>query len=193
MEAAEAWARDQGIPPNVAFARAQRHAREIGPGFSTASCFGFAIRVARQLSRAFHDVRLGRSDLAELRAIDPKAAVVFVMNHRSNMDHGLVTRLAADRAAPSDALGEWARVWPRKALIRAKAYFIRRRYSNPLCRAVLTRYVQLPVPEGATQAMFPAGGLSRTGAVGPARQGLLIACATSTRRGGATWSSCRWR
>lgn len=174
MEAAEAYAREQGIPPNVAFARAQNYAREIVPGFSTAAYFGFAITVARRLSRAFYEVRLGRGDAARLGAIDPRAAVVFVMNHRSNMDYVLVTWLAADRSALSYAVGEWARVWPLKALIRAMgAFFIRRRYSNPLYRAVLARYVQMSVQEGTTQAMFPEGGLSLSGMVGPARMGLL--------------------
>jgi glycerol-3-phosphate O-acyltransferase len=174
MEAAEAYAREQGIPPNVAFAQAQNYAREIVPGFSTATYFGFAITVARRLSRAFYEVRLGRGDAARLSAIDPKAAVVFVMNHRSNMDYVLVTWLAADRSALSYAVGEWARVWPLKALIRATgAFFIRRRYSNPLYRAVLARYVQMSVQQGTTQAMFPEGGLSLSGAVGPARMGLL--------------------
>lgn len=174
MEAVEAYGREQGVPLNVAFAKAQSYAREIVPGFSTAAYFGFAIRVARRLSRAFYDVRLGTGDGARLRAIDPKSAVVFVMNHRSNMDYVLVTWLAADRSALSYAVGEWARVWPLKALIRAMgAFFIRRRYSNPLYRAVLARYVQMSVQEGVTQAMFPEGGLSLTGAVGPARMGLL--------------------
>jgi len=99
---------------------------------------------------------------------------VFVMNHRSNMDYVLVTWLAADRSALSYAVGEWARVWPLKALIRAMgAYFIRRRYSSTLYRAVLARYVQMSIQEGVTQAMFPEGGLSLNGAVGPARKGLL--------------------
>jgi len=174
MEAVEAYAREQGVPANVAFAKAQSYAREIVPGFSTATYFGFAIRVARRLSRGFYDVRLGRADAVALREIDPRASVVFVMNHRSNMDYVLVTWLAAGRSALSYAVGEWARVWPLKALIRAMgAFFIRRRYSNALYRAVLARYVQMSVQEGVTQAMFPEGGLSLSGAVGPAKMGLL--------------------
>lgn len=174
MEAVDAYARSEGVPHNVAFERARSYAREIVPGFSTATYFGFAIRVARRLSRGFYDVRLGRTDVAPLAAIDPRAAVVFVMNHRSNMDYVLVTWLAADRSVLSYAVGEWARVWPLKALIRAMgAYFIRRRYSNALYRAVLARYVQTSIQEGTTQAMFPEGGLSLSGAVGPAKLGLL--------------------
>jgi len=174
MEAVADYARDEGVPRSVAFAKAKSYAREIVPGFSTAAYFGFAIWLARKLSRAFYTVHLGRTDQDALRNIDPRNAVVFVMNHRSNMDYVLVTWLAADRSALSYAVGEWARVWPLKALIRAMgAYFIRRRYSNPLYRAVLARYVQNSVQEGVTQAMFPEGGLSLSGAVGKAKKGLL--------------------
>lgn len=174
MEAVTAYARAEGVPHNVAFEKATNYAREIVPGFSTATYFGFAIKVARKLSEGFYRVRMGQGDEARLREIDPRSAVVFVMNHRSNMDYVLITWLAADRSALSYAVGEWARVWPLKALIRAMgAYFIRRRYSNALYRAVLARYVQMSVQEGVTQAMFPEGGLSLNGAVGPARKGLL--------------------
>ncbi len=174
MEAVADYARTEGVPHNVAFARARSYAREIVPGFSTATYFGFAIKVARRLSQGFYDVRLGRSSAQTLRDIDERSAVVFVMNHRSNMDYVLVTWLAADRSALSYAVGEWAQVWPLKSLIRAMgAYFIRRRYSTPLYRAVLARYVQMSVQEGITQAMFPEGGLSLNGAVGPAKKGLL--------------------
>ena len=174
MEAVDEYARTEGVPHNVAFDRARSYAREIVPGFSTATYFGFAIRVARRLSRGFYKVLLGRGDAQTLRAIDERSAVVFVMNHRSNMDYVLVTWLAADRSALSYAVGEWAQVWPLKSLIRAMgAYFIRRRYSSTLYRAVLARYVQMSIQEGVTQAMFPEGGLSLNGAVGPAKKGLL--------------------
>ncbi len=174
MEAVTEYARTEGVPHNVAFARARSYAREIVPGFSTATYFGFAIRVARRLSRGLYRVRLARTDSDTLRGIDARSAVVFVMNHRSNMDYVLVTWLAADRSALSYAVGEWAQVWPLKSLIRGMgAYFIRRRYSSTLYRAVLARYVQMSIQEGVTQAMFPEGGLSLNGAVGPAKKGLL--------------------
>ena len=70
---------------------------------------------------------MGRVD-PKIGKIDPKATVIFVMNHRSNMDYVLVTWLVANRSALSYAVGEWARVWPLSGLIRAMgAYFIRRR------------------------------------------------------------------
>ena len=174
MEAVRNHARDEGVPPNVAFEKARSYAREIVPGFSTATYFGFAIKLAQRLSQGLYQVRLGGAGNPALAQIDPNASVVFVMNHRSNMDYVLITWLASKHSALSYAVGEWARVWPLKALIRAMgAYFIRRRYSSALYRAVLARYVQMSIQQGTTQAIFPEGGLSLTGLVGPARKGLL--------------------
>ena len=167
-------AAEQGIPENVAFEQARRYAREIVPSFSASAYFGFAIRAARLLSNAFYRVRLGHHDEEALKAIDPDATVVFVMNHRSNMDYVLVTYLAAERSALSYAVGEWARVWPLSGLIRAMgAYFIRRKSRNDLYRTVLARYVYLATDAGVTQAMFPEGGLSLTGKLMPPKLGLL--------------------
>jgi len=174
MEAVTEYARDQGVPQNIAFERARSYAREIVPGFSTATYFGFATKLAQKISQGLYEVHLGGADSKTLQQIDPRAAVVFVINHRSNMDYVLVTWLASRHSALSYAVGEWARIWPLKALIRAMgAYFIRRRYSNNLYRAVLARYVQMSVQQGTTQAIFPEGGLSLDGTVGKARMGLL--------------------
>jgi glycerol-3-phosphate O-acyltransferase len=173
VEAAMADAAETGVPGEVAFEEAQRYAREIVPGFSATVYFGFGTRAAKWLSRLLFRVRVGKVD-KELGSLDPRATVIFVMNHRSNMDYVLITWLVADRSAVSYAVGEWARVWPLSALIRSMgAYFIRRGSRNALYRKVLARYVQMATEEGTTQAIFPEGGLSLDGRVGPAKLGLL--------------------
>ena len=167
-------ARAEGIPENVAFQQAKRYAREIVPSFSAFTYFGFAIRLAKFLSRALYRVRLGYFDEAGIQNIPRDATVVFVMNHRSNMDYVLVTYLAAERSALAYAVGEWARVWPLSRLIKAMgAYFIRRQSRNALYRKVLARYVRLATDGGVTQAMFPEGGLSIDGGLQPPKIGLL--------------------
>lgn len=184
MRAVSAHARAEGLPENVAAELSRRYAREIVPSFSASAYFGFATRAAQFLSNALYRVRLGHFDAGELAQIDPDATVVFVMNHRSNMDYVLVTYLAARRSALSYAVGEWAQVWPLSRLIRAMgAYFIRRRSRNELYRKVLARYVQMATEAGVTQAMFPEGGLSRTGALMPPKLGLLKYIVTSTGKG----------
>jgi len=165
---------ETGEPEQVAFERVQRYAREIVPRFSAFAYFAFGIRIAKWISRAFYRVRLGAFDEAHLEAVDQKATVVFVMNHRSNMDYVLVTWLAAERSHLSYAVGEWARVWPLRALIRSMgAYFIRRKSRNALYRKVLARYVQMATDGGVTQAIFPEGGLSLNGEVGAPKLGLM--------------------
>lgn len=167
-------ASEEGVPENVAFEQAQRYAREIVPSFSATAYFGFAIKAARWLSRALYRVRLGAYNAEAISKISPDATVVFVMNHRSNMDYVLVTYLAAERSALSYAVGEWARVWPLSRLIKSMgAFFIRRRSRNALYRRVLARYVKLATAGGVTQAVFPEGGLSLDGKIAQPKLGLL--------------------
>lgn len=167
-------AKSEGVPENVAFEKAKRYAREIVPGFSAVAYFSVAIRVAKWLSKALYRVRLCHFDDATLAKVDRGATVVFVMNHRSNMDYMLVTWLAAERSALSYAVGEWARVWPLSRLIKAMgAYFIRRKSRNELYRRVLARYVQMATDGGVTQAVFPEGGLSLDGGLALPKLGIL--------------------
>jgi glycerol-3-phosphate O-acyltransferase len=119
-------------------------------------------------------VRLGFIDSEGIARIDPDATVVCVMNHRSNMDYVLAGYLAADQAALSYAVGEWARLWPLSALIRAMgAYFVRRNASDELYRRVLERYIAMATEAGVPQAVFPEGGLSRDGRMREPRLGVL--------------------
>jgi len=173
-EAINDHARRNKVPENVAFERARRYAREIVPSFSATLYFTFGARLAEWLSRSLYHVRVGRFDRDLYDQIDPEATVVFVMNHRSNMDYVLVTHLVSQTSALSYAVGEWARVWPLSGLIRMMgAYFIRRRSRGDLYRRVLARYVQLATKGGVTQAVFPEGGLSLNGGLGPPRLGIL--------------------
>lgn len=167
-------AQENHIREDVAFQKAERYAREIVPGFSAFTYFGFAIRAARILSQSLYRVRLVHANDPALEAIPADATVIFVMNHRSNMDYVLVTWLVAERSALAYAVGEWARVWPMRQLVRAMGgYFIRRRHNNALYRKVLARYVQMATDAGVTQAVFPEGALSRTGHLGKPKLGLI--------------------
>ena len=119
-------------------------------------------------------VRLGYMDEEAMKTVDPDAAVIFVINHRSNMDYVLVTFMVATSSALSYAVGEWARVWLLQSLIRSMgAYFVRRDSREPLYRKVLSRYVHLAIAGGLAQAMFPEGGLTRDGKLRPPKLGLL--------------------
>ncbi len=172
--AAELFARESGMPVAVAMANAERYAREIVPSFSAYTYFKVGARLARWVSTSLYRVRLAFADRALLEAMDTDATVIFVMNHRSNMDYILVTYMASTATALSYAVGEWARIPVLQMLIRSMgAYFIRRSSRNLLYRKVLARYVQMATQAGVTQAMFPEGGLSRDGKLRPVKLGLI--------------------
>ena len=123
---------------------------------------------------SLYRVRLGYSDDEALARIEPGASVVFVMNHRSNMDYVIVAYMAANRSALSYAVGEWARVWPLAMLVRSLGgYFVRRGSGSRLYRQVLARYVQAATAGGVVQAVYPEGGLSRDGRLRKPKLGLI--------------------
>ncbi|HXZ50445.1 MAG TPA: 1-acyl-sn-glycerol-3-phosphate acyltransferase, partial [Burkholderiales bacterium] len=174
LQAAERHAAERRMPETEALALVERYAREIVPAFNAYLYFRIGYWLGRRISRALYRVRLGYVDAVGLAHIDPDATVVFVMNHRSNMDYVLAAYLAADQAALSYAVGEWARRWPLSALIRAMgAYFVRRDSRDALYRRVLERYVAMATEAGVPQALFPEGGLTRDGRMRAPRLGVL--------------------
>lgn len=174
LQAAEAEAREKAMPREVVMERIRRYAHEIVPAFNAYVYFRVGYWLARNVARSLYRVRLGYEDEAGLAAIPPQSTVVFLINHRSNMDYILVSYLAAEKAALSYAVGEWARIWPLQTLIRSMgAYFVRRNSKDPLYRKVLERYVGMATSAGVTQAVFPEGGLSRDGKLRPPKLGIL--------------------
>ncbi len=174
LAAAEGYAAAKGLPRQVAMQLVHRHATEIVPAFNAYVYFRFGYWISKTVARMLYRVRLGYADTEALGALDPQSTVVFVMNHRSNMDYILVSFLAAERVALSYAVGEWARIWPLQGLIRAMgAYFVRRDSGDPLYRMVLQRYVQMATEGGVPQAMYPEGGLTTDGLLRKPKLGLL--------------------
>lgn len=164
----------EGIPRQVALKRVEHYAGEIVPAFNAYLYFRVGSGIGKALLNMLYRVRLGHVDDAALKSLNPDSSVVFVMNHRSNVDYILVAHLARERVALSYAVGEWAKVWPIQQLVRSLgAYFVRRGSGNDLYRRVLERYVQIAVEGGAVQAIFPEGGLSRDGLLRQPKIGLL--------------------
>src|SRR2546430_3734740 len=96
------------------------------------------------------------------------------MNHRSNANYVEVAYVLARGVHVSSAVGEGARAWPLEYVFKSfGAYFVRRRFREPLYHAVLERYVQLITKNGVTQGIFPEGGLTRDGRLRAPKLGLL--------------------
>src|SRR5262249_36408759 len=174
QEAVAEHARASGMPREAATARANRYARESVPAFNAYLYCRLGYWAGRRIAESLYRVRIGYVDEQRLGGIPPDATVVFVMNHRSNMDYVVATYLAADHAALSYAVGEWARIWPLQQLIRAMgAYFVRRDSRDELYRRVLERYIAMATENGVTQALYPEGGLTRDGRMREPKLGVL--------------------
>ncbi|HEX6155792.1 MAG TPA: 1-acyl-sn-glycerol-3-phosphate acyltransferase [Burkholderiales bacterium] len=174
QEAAEQFSREHRQPLPRVLRLVEAYAREIVPAFNAYLYFRVGYWIGRGVARLLYRVRIGYVDSAGLERIDPNATVVCVMNHRSNMDYVLAGFLAADQAALSYAVGEWARIWPLSALIRAMgAYFVRRNSRDELYRRVLERYIAMATEAGVPQAVYPEGGLTRDGRMREPKLGVL--------------------
>jgi glycerol-3-phosphate O-acyltransferase len=172
--AVEAYAAEHELPLPAVLDRVEGYAREIVPAFNAYAYFRIGNWVGRKVSKGLYRVRLGYVDTDALQAVPENATVVFVMNHRSNMDYILASHLAVEQAALSYAVGEWARSWPLSALIRSMgAYFVRRNSKDALYRRVLECYVAMATQAGVPQAVFPEGGLTRDGLIREPRLGVI--------------------
>ena len=174
IEAVQTYAQTHEMPLEVVQKKVMVYAREIVPSFNAYLYFRIGYWVAKKIARLLYRVRVGLFENDAYQTIDPQSTVVFVMNHRSNMDYILVAFLAAERTTLSYAVGEWAKIWPLHMLIRAMgAFFVRRKSGNQLYRRVLERYIHMATRERVCQAVFLEGGLSRDGRLRDPRLGLV--------------------
>ena len=174
IDAAKEYAEARKMPIAVAQQKARKYAKEIIPAFNAYIYFRLGYWLAKKLARLVYRIRVGFFDDDKIADVPSDASVVFVMNHRSNMDYVLVSFLVAEKTALSYAVGEWARIWPLQTLIKSMgAFFVRRNSGNPLYRRVLERYVNMSTRAGVCQAVFLEGGLTRDGKMRDARLGFL--------------------
>ena len=174
IEAIKIYAEKNKMPVAVAQQKARQYASEIVPTFNAYIYFRLGYWLARKFARLIYRVRVGFFDNDGLKKIPSGASVVFVMNHRSNMDYILTSFLVAEKTALSYAVGEWARIWPLQTLIKSMgAFFVRRNSCNALYRKVLERYVHMATRAGVCQAVFPEGGLTKNGAMREPRLGFM--------------------
>ena len=174
VDAIKLYAEEHKMPHAVVQQKAYTYASEIIPAFNAYIYFRIGYWLAKKLARLVYRVRVGFYDNDKISQSDATARVVFVMNHRSNMDYVLVSFLVAEKTTLSYAVGEWARIWPLQTLIKAMgAFFVRRNSGNELYRKVLERYVNMSTRAGVCQAVFLEGGLSKDGALRDPRLGFL--------------------
>jgi glycerol-3-phosphate O-acyltransferase len=174
IDAIKEYADDNKMSQTIAQDKARKYATEIIPAFNAYIYFRVGYWFAKKMARMIYRVRVGFYDKDQIRESNIDASVVFVMNHRSNMDYILVSFLVAEKTTLSYAVGEWARIWPLQTLIKSMgAFFVRRNSGNALYRKVLERYVNMSTRAGVCQAVFLEGGLTRDGALREPRLGFL--------------------
>lgn len=171
-----------GLPEQVVRRLVRNYLDEIIPHFNVLSYYKIGYNVAKVVVNLLYKTSVDYQDEPALERIPKRDVVVYLMNHRSNADYVVVAYVLARGVHVSYAVGEWARAWPLEYVFKSfGAYFIRRKFREPLYHMVLERYVQLITRNGVTQGIFPEGGLSRDGKLRPPKLGLLdYICRTLT-------------
>ncbi|MBP8177979.1 MAG: 1-acyl-sn-glycerol-3-phosphate acyltransferase [Spirochaetes bacterium] len=167
-------AKEKGIRIDAAEKLVEDYIEEIVPFFNLLSYYKFGWWVANTLLNFLYEVVIDHENAEKLKKIPEHNAVVFVMNHRSNVDYVLVAYMLSKNVSISYAVGEWARVWPLEYIFKSfGSYFLRRRYRENLYHTVLEKYIQLISIQGVTQGIFIEGGLTRDGRFRDTKVGVI--------------------
>jgi len=183
VDAIRMHAKENHLSIEEASRRAHHYLQEIVPKFNILAYYRLGAPIARAIMHFLYRPVVEHKVLRELNATAPKGtAVVYLINHRSNADYVLVAHMLFKFISLSYAVGEWARVWPLNHLFKwFGAYFIRRRYREPLYHAVLSTFVRTITRNGVTQGVFLEGGLTRDGAFQRPKLGMLDYIVTAKR------------
>lgn len=182
VRAVQGYARNHHVTIEVARAQAKRYLQEIVPKFNLLAYYRIGAPVARAIMHFLYRVVVERKPIRDFSEEAKGAAVVYVINHRSNADYVLVAHMLFKFISLSYAIGEWARVWPLNHVFKwFGGYFVRRRYREPLYHAVLSSFVQTITRHGVTQGIFLEGGLTRDGAFQKPKLGMLDYLVTAKR------------
>ena len=167
-------ARERGVSVEKVRRESWRFAWDIVPDFNPYFYFRTGYRMARRCLRSLYELKVAFVDKDKMADVNDKSAVLFVINHRSNIDYAVANYLTASHTMLSFGVGEWSRVWPIQPLFRmAGGYFVRRDSGDPLYRLMLKRYVQMATEARVPHAIFLEGQLSPDGGLSSPRLGLL--------------------
>ncbi len=181
--AVQTYAKEHHLTTEAALKQAKTYLREIVPKFNLLAYYRFGAPLASGIMHFLYRPVVERTLLRVFNDRAPKGSVVvYVINHRSNADYVLVAHMLFKFISLSYAVGEWARVWPLNHVFKwFGAYFVRRRYREPLYHAVLSTFVRTITRNGVTQGIFIEGGLSRDGAFLKPKLGMLDYIVSSKR------------
>jgi glycerol-3-phosphate O-acyltransferase len=183
VRAIQDYARQHHVSVDEAKRQAGIYLKEIVPKFNLLAYYRIGGPMAKGIMNFLYRVVVERKPLHDLNERMGKgAAVIYMINHRSNADYVLVAHMLFKFISLSYAIGEWARVWPLNHVFKwFGGYFVRRRYREPLYHAVLAKFVQTITKHGVTQGVFIEGGLTRDGAFQKPKLGMLDYLVTAKR------------
>ncbi|HEX6086102.1 MAG TPA: 1-acyl-sn-glycerol-3-phosphate acyltransferase [Thermoanaerobaculia bacterium] len=182
VRAVQTYAKEHHVSIEEARAQARKYLQEIVPKFNLLAYYRIGAPVARAIMHFLYRVVVERKPIRDFNDKAKGAAVVYIINHRSNADYVLVAHMLFKFISLSYAIGEWARVWPLNHVFKwFGGYFVRRRYREPLYHAVLSKFVQTITRHGVTQGVFIEGGLTRDGAFQKPKLGMLDYLVTAKR------------
>jgi glycerol-3-phosphate O-acyltransferase len=174
VQAVQAYARDHHVSIEEARSQARRYLQEIVPKFNLLAYYRVGAPIAKAITHFLYRVVVERKPIRDFSEQSKGAAVIYIINHRSNADYVLVAHMLFKFISLSYAIGEWARVWPLNHVFKwFGGYFVRRRYREPLYHAILSKFVQTITKHGVTQGIFIEGGLTRDGAFQKPKLGML--------------------
>jgi glycerol-3-phosphate O-acyltransferase len=184
VRAVQTYAKEHRVSVEEARAQGRKYLQEIVPKFNLLAYYRIGAPVARAIMHFLYRVVVERKPIRDFNegAAKKGAAVVYIINHRSNADYVLVAHMLFKFISLSYAIGEWARVWPLNHVFKwFGGYFVRRRYREPLYHAILAKFVQTITRHGVTQGVFIEGGLTRDGAFQKPKLGMLDYLVTAKR------------
>jgi len=183
VRAIQDYAKQHHVSVDEAKRQASIYLKEIVPKFNLLAYYRIGGPMAKGIMNFLYRVVVERKPLRDLNErVGKGAAVIYMINHRSNADYVLVAHMLFKFISLSYAIGEWARVWPLNHVFKwFGGYFVRRRYREPLYHAVLAKFVQTITKHGVTQGVFLEGGLSRDGAFQKPKLGMLDYLVTAKR------------
>ena len=168
------YAREHRTSTEQATRQARAYLQEIVPKFNLLAYYRIGAPIARAIMHFLYRVVVERKPIRDFTEKSKGAAVVYIINHRSNADYVLVAHMLFKFISLSYAIGEWARVWPLNHVFKwFGGYFVRRNHREPLYHAILSKFVQTITRHGVTQGVFIEGGLSRDGAFQKPKLGML--------------------
>jgi glycerol-3-phosphate O-acyltransferase len=183
VRAIQDYAKQHHVSVDEAKRQAGIYLKEIVPKFNLLAYYRIGGPMAKGIMNFLYRVVVERKPLRDLNErVGKGAAVIYMINHRSNADYVLVAHMLFKFISLSYAIGEWARVWPLNHVFKwFGGYFVRRRYREPLYHAVLAKFVQTITKHGVTQGVFIEGGLTRDGAFQKPKLGMLDYLVTAKR------------